>query len=151
MLSVQAQPVAENHDEFKAYYEKVLELVVESSKKVVVVGPALVGEMTDSASNNELKELNVLIESITRKYANVRFLNLQSVFLRYLSKLNCSNYIKTKVIRMMVEALFYKNPSKVDKQSKERGLHLTLDGIHLNSTGANMVAEHYAAEISKLF
>src|SRR5690625_91302 len=81
LLRVQAQPVVKNHDEFKDYYEKVLELVLGLSKNVVTVTPAIVGEHMDNAPNNEIKELNLLIESITRKQANVRFLDIQSVFL----------------------------------------------------------------------
>lgn len=150
LLSVQAQPVAKDHDEFKIYYEKVLELVMESSKKVVTVTPALVGEKIDNASNKEIKELNNLIQSIARKHGNVRFLDIQSVFFSHLSFVNSSDYIGIKVIKVMGDLLLYKKPSRIDKISKERGLHLTLDGIHLNSTGAQIVTEIYASEIEQL-
>lgn len=53
-------------------------------------------------------------------------------------------------MRVMVDIFFYKKPSRIDRLSKERGLHLTLDGIHLNSTGAQIVAEIYASEIKRL-
>ncbi|MER1958853.1 MAG: SGNH/GDSL hydrolase family protein [Solibacillus sp.] len=150
LLSVQAQPVAKDHNEFKDYYEKILDLVLVSSKKVVAVTPALVGENTNNAPNHEIKELNVLIQSITRNQANVSFLDIQSVFFSDLAKVNSSDYISTKVMRVMVDVFFYKKPSRIDRLSKERGLHLTLDGIHLNSTGAQIVAEIYASEIKRL-
>ena len=147
LLSMQAQPVAKDLDEFKDFYEKVLELVKDSSEKVVAVTPAIVGENTDNTPNHEIKEINTLIESIALAHPNVSYLNIHSVFLHHLSKVNSSDYISTKVMRVMKDALFYKKPSKVDKISKERGLHLTMDGIHLNSTGAQLVAEMYASEI----
>ncbi|MGN7478211.1 SGNH/GDSL hydrolase family protein [Solibacillus silvestris] len=150
LLSVQAQPVAKDHSEFKDYYEKILDLVHASSKKIVVVTPALVGENTENAPNHEIKELNVLIQSITRNQANVSFFDIQSVFLSHLSKVNSSDYISTKVMRVMMDVLFYKKPSRIDRLSKERGLHLTLDGIHLNSAGAQIVAEIYASEIKRM-
>lgn len=150
LLSVQAQPVAKDHNEFKDYYEKILDLVLVSSKKVVAVTPALVGENTNNAPNHEIKELNVLIQSITRNQENVSFLDIQSVFFSDLAKVNSSDYISTKVMRVMVDVFFYKKPSRIDRLSKERGLHLTLDGIHLNSTGAQIVAEIYASEINRL-
>ena len=150
LLSVQAQPVAKDHNEFKDYYEKILDLVLVSSKKVVAVTPALVGENTNNAANHEIKELNVLIQSITRNQENVSFLDIQSVFFSDLAKVNSSDYISTKVMRVMVDVFFYKKPSRIDRLSKERGLHLTLDGIHLNSTGAQIVAEIYASEIKRL-
>jgi lysophospholipase L1-like esterase len=150
LLSVQAQPVAKDHDEFKDYYEKVLALVIESSKKVVTVTPALVGENIDNAPNNEIKELNALIQSIASKYSNVSFIDMQSVFSSHLSKVNSSDYISTKIMRIMMDTLFYKSPSRIDELSKKRGLHLTLDGIHLNSDGAQIVAEIYASNIKHL-
>ncbi|QQZ07640.1 GDSL-type esterase/lipase family protein [Heyndrickxia vini] len=149
LLSVQAQPVAKDHDEFKDCYEKVLGLVLGSSKKVVAVTPALVGENTDNAPNNEITELNDLIQSIISKQTNVSFLDIQSVFLSHLSKVSSSDYISTKVMRVMMDVLFYRKPSRIDRLSKERGLHLTLDGIHLNSAGAQIVAETYASEIER--
>ena len=53
-------------------------------------------------------------------------------------------------MRVMKDVLFYRKPICIDKLSKKRGLHLTLDGIHLNSNGAAMVAEEYASMIEKL-
>ncbi|WP_035207243.1 SGNH/GDSL hydrolase family protein [Metabacillus indicus] len=150
MLSVQAQPAAKNHNEFKAYYEKILDLILSSSKKVVAVTPALVGENANNTPNHEIKELNLLIQSITRDQVNVSFLDIHSVFLTHLSKVNSSDYISTKVMRVMVDVLFYKKPSRIDRLSKKRGLHLTLDGIHLNSAGAEIVAEIYASEITRM-
>ena len=150
LLSVQAQPVAKNLEEFEEYYAKVLELIIESSKKVITVSPAIVGENTNNASNNEIKQMNVLIESITSKYENVSFLNMQSVFFNHLSKVNPSDYMNTKVMRVMMDVLLYRKASRVDKISKKRGLHLTLDGIHLNSVGAQIVADCYATIIQDL-
>lgn len=150
LLSVQAQPIAKDHDEFKDYYEKVLELIIKSSKKVVTVTPAIVGENTENDQNNEIKELNALIQFITLKHSNVSYLDIHSVFLNHLSNLNSSDYISTKVMRIMVDVLFYKKPSKIDKISRERGLHLTMDGVHLNSAGAEIVAGMYASEIERL-
>lgn len=148
LLKVQAQPVVKDFNEFEDYYVKVLELIIESSKEVIAVTPAIVGENTNNASNNEIKQMNALIESIASKYENVSFLNMQSVFFNHLSKEIPTDYINTKVMRVMMDVLLYKNASKVDKISKKRGLHLTLDGIHLNSAGAQIVANSFASIIT---
>jgi|SRR5690625_2251850 len=147
LLKVQAQPVVKNMNEFKEYYEKVLELVVESSKKVVTIGPAIVSENPEHESKHEIKEINRIIESITRNYENTSFTDMRSVFINHLKTIRTSDYLNLKVMRVMADVLFYKSPSQVDKVSKKRNLHLTLDGIHLNSRGAEMVAEVYAKEI----
>lgn len=149
LLKVQAQPIASDHEEFQELFTKVLELVVASSKQAVAVSPAVVGEKTLNASNKELKELSLIIQLITDKYPNVSFINMHSLFEKRLAKLDCSDYISTSVMSVMKDVLFYKNPIRIDKLSKKRGLHLTLDGIHLNSNGARVVAEEYASLIDR--
>jgi hypothetical protein len=49
-----------------------------------------------------------------------------------------------------MDVLFYKKPSRIDKLSKERGLQFTLDGVHFNSSGAQIVADVYASAIEQL-
>jgi lysophospholipase L1-like esterase len=39
---------------------------------------------------------------------------------------------------------------QIDGKAAERGLHLTLDGVHLNNVGATLVAEEFAAAIHRL-
>lgn len=150
LLRVQAQPVAKDHDEFKLYYEKNLTAALTSSKKVVAVSPALIGEHLNNASNQEIKQLSALIESLSAEYPNVHFLNLHSTFSEHLSTVRSSDYISTKVMRVMLDVLFYKSPARIDKLSEERGLHFTMDGIHLNSNGAQVVANAYAAMIDEI-
>ncbi|MBN3553358.1 SGNH/GDSL hydrolase family protein [Fictibacillus nanhaiensis] len=149
LLSVQAQPVAKDHEEFTAYYQKVLECVLSSSKFVITVTPAIVGEDLNNVSNQEIKQLNTLITSIAHKHKNVSTLNLHTVFEKHLSSIKSSDYISTKVLTVMKDVLFYKKTSRIDQLSKKRGLHLTLDGIHLNSKGAQIVAEEYATIIDQ--
>lgn len=149
LLSVQAQPVAKDHEEFREYYQKVLECVISSSKVVITVTPAVVGEDLNNVPNQEIKQLNTLITSISHKHRNVYTLNLHTVFEQHLSSVKSSDYISTKVLRVMKDVLFYKKTSRIDQLSKKRGLHLTLDGIHLNSNGAQIVADEYAAIIDQ--
>jgi len=149
LLKVKAQPIAADHEEFRKLFINVLELVSASSKQVVAVSPALVGE-TWNDSNKELKALSSIIQLATNKYPNVHFLNMQSVFEQRLSTLDSKDYISIRVFTVMKDVLFYKNPIRIDKLSKKRGLHLTLDGIHLNSYGAKVVAEEYASMMEQL-
>ena len=60
------------------------------------------------------------------------------------------DYMNTKVMRVMMDVLMYRKASRVDKISKKRGLHLTLDGIHLNSVGAQIVADCYSTIVHDL-
>lgn len=148
LLKVQAQPVAKDPEEFREYYSKALDMVIASTKQVVTVSPALVGET--SQNENEIKNLTTIIESLSRDHPNVSFLDLHSVFAKHLSNITSSDYLSINVMRVMMDVLFYKNPVSIDRLSKKRGLHLTLDGIHLNSTGAALVADKYSTMIDQL-
>lgn len=150
LLKVQAQPVTKDHQEYRDYYVNCLKMILASSNHVVLVTPALIGETIKNTPNKELKELSSIIQSISSKYANVSFLNMQEVFEQHLEQVNSSDYMNTNVIRVMKDVLLYKNPLRIDRLSKKRGLHLTLDGIHLNSKGAELVVEEYSAVIKRL-
>jgi lysophospholipase L1-like esterase len=148
LLKVQAQPVAKDPEEFRDYYNKVLDMVMASTKQVVTVSPALVGET--SQNDKEIKNLTSIIQSLSSDHPNVSFLDMHSVFEKHLSNVTSSDYLSINVMRVMMDVLFYKNPTSIDRLSKKRGLHLTLDGIHLNSMGAALVADYYSTMIDQL-
>lgn len=148
LLKVQAQPVAKDHQEFKEYFNLVLDMITSFSRQVVVVSPAIVGENIKSPSNEELRELTSIMES-SSKQSNVSFLNMNAIFEKKLATLHYSDYISTGIFRVMMDVLLYKKPERIDPLSSKRGLHLTLDGIHLNSKGARIVAEEYSSIINR--
>ena len=110
---------------------------------MVAVSPALVGEHIENPSNKEIKELSILIKSLSEK-EHVHYLDLHAVFERALANGNSSGYISTNPFRVMFDVFFYKNEARIDQLSTKRGLKLTLDGIHLNSAGAKIVSDEYA-------
>ncbi|MGE7839506.1 SGNH/GDSL hydrolase family protein [Lysinibacillus sp. NPDC093712] len=150
LLKVQAKPVVKDHEEFRTYFTKVVELILSSSKQIIIVSPAIVGENMLNEPNQELKDLSAIMQSASLKYQNFCFLNLQSVFEQQLSNVTSSDYIGTSILSVMKDVLFYKKASRINQLSKKRGLHLTLDGIHFNSKGAKIVADEYATKIDQL-
>ncbi|WP_010280841.1 SGNH/GDSL hydrolase family protein [Bacillus timonensis] len=150
LLNVQAQPMANDLDEFREYYNKVLNMVIASAKQIVTVSPALVGEITKNEYNKEIKNVTSIIQSLSREHVHVSFLDMHSVFEKRLSKVTSSDYLSINVMRVMMDVLLYKNPTRIDKLSKKRRLYLTLDGIHLNSAGAALVADEYSTMIDRL-
>lgn len=147
MLKVQAQPVVKNHEEFQEVYTKLIDMIRPFTKRIVAICPAIIGENIKNDANMELRELAVIIESITSKHDNVSYLDMIDVFEKHLVNANSSDYIGTGVITIMKDALLYRNPTRIDRLSKKRGLYLTLDGVHLNSLGANIVAKEYGKMI----
>jgi lysophospholipase L1-like esterase len=44
-------------------------------------------------------------------------------------------------LRVLLDTLILRTDEQIDGKATERGLHLTLDGVHLNSAGARLVAD----------
>ena len=49
-----------------------------------------------------------------------------------------------------MDAVTLRTDGQIDTKAAERGLQVTLDGVHLNSTGARLVAEEVGAAIESL-
>ncbi|AZB42309.1 SGNH/GDSL hydrolase family protein [Bacillus sp. FJAT-42376] len=144
MLNAQAQVPAKDEKEFEEVYKKCVEIILGSSKQIILVTPALIGEDTESHANKQLRTLSSIILSLADKQPNLLGLDLHTIFKHHLAQKTSSDYISVKVTRIMADALFHRKPSRIDKLSRERGLHLTLDGVHLNSLGAQITAGEYA-------
>ncbi|NLP50072.1 SGNH/GDSL hydrolase family protein [Bacillus sp. RO1] len=149
LLKVQAQPIARNSEEFRQYYENVLETVMQFTKEVVVVSPALIGENLNS-SNRGLLNLSIILKEISKEHKNVSFIDLHQAFTKQLETLQSSEYLSTGLGRLVKDVFLYRSPKRVDRLAEERGLHLTIDGVHLNSKGANIVVEEYAKVIDQI-
>ena len=102
---------------------------------------------TQNPWNRELEVLSGLIKELAACYAQVEYLDVRGVFIRQLAGQPVSRYLPTSMIRVALDALTLRSDEQIDRQSAERGLHLTLDGIHLNSAGAQLVADCFVAAI----
>ena len=137
------KPPSKNHEEFRAYYRATLDLLCRHGRRVLAVSPLLKGEEVGNPWNRELEVLSGLIQELAACYAQVEYLDVRSVFIRQLAGKPVSCYLPTSVIRVALDALTLRSDEQIDRQSAERGLHFTLDGIHLNSAGAQLVAETF--------
>ncbi|MFJ8530259.1 SGNH/GDSL hydrolase family protein [Bacillus sp. NPDC094106] len=144
LLKVKANPIASNQKEFQERYKILLEKILKQSKRVIVVSPTIIGENINNEWNKKIYKFRTVISALSQQYENVVYLNLYKEFSSILKNYDTSEYITTNPLRVMWEALFLKNQEKIDRISQKRGLYLTLDGVHLNSKGAKLVADHYA-------
>jgi lysophospholipase L1-like esterase len=142
-----AQRRARDLDEFRSCYRVVLDLVCERAWRVFVAPPALKGEDLENLANRRLVEMAGLIRDLTADYSRAEFLDLQAAFARELAARTGSNHSLRNPLRVLLDALTLKTDGQIDAKSAKRGLQLTLDGVHLNSAGARLVAEEFAAAI----
>ena len=72
---------------------------------------------------------------------NLTYLDIYSEFKEYLSNKETSDYLPIQVLKIYKDVKGLTNSSLVDLKSKERKLHLTLDGVHVNSKGAKIISK----------
>ena len=142
------KPHAASHDEFRAYYQATLDLLCRHAHRVIAVSPLLKGEDTGNPWNQDLQVLACVIEELTSQYEQAQYLDLRAVFFQKLARRPASGYLPTSLVRVALDAMTLRSKEQIDRKATERGLHLTLDGIHLNSVGAELVAEAFLSEIA---
>jgi lysophospholipase L1-like esterase len=142
-----AQRRATDMEEFRSYYQATLDLLCERAGRVIVAPPALKGEDPDNPWNRRLADLAGLIKDVTAECDRAEFLDLQAAFARELAGWSGSDHVPRNPLRVLLDALTLRTDGQIDGKAAARGLHLTLDGVHLNSAGAKLVAEEFAAVI----
>ncbi len=134
-------------DEFRACYRSILDLLCQNTGRVIAASPALRGEDLGSDWAGQLEALSHAIEEMAAFYEGVEFLDLRTVFAQGLAGKRISNYVPRSPLHVAWDALTLRSDEQIDRRAGERGLHLTLDGLHLNSAGAALVAETFLNRI----
>lgn len=146
------QPWARSREEFGYYFRDTLEYLSDKTKRIVVVSPLLIGEDIDNVWNGELDSLIDVIHDSLKEFQNIEYLDIRKTFVTYLQGHGISKYVPRSAIRVVIDAITLKTSQKVDEKSADRGLHLTLDGVHPNGFGAKLIAdclEHYVKTLNE--
>jgi lysophospholipase L1-like esterase len=140
------QPWAEDLDAFRSQYAGLLALVGEAAGRVIAASPLLIGENLNNEWNQKLaRYIAVTREEADR--AGAEFVDLRARAAGLLAGKPISSYLPTSHWRTLLDGLTLLTDDQIARMSSRRGLHLTLDGVHLNPTGAEMVAEAFAAAL----
>ena len=134
------QPWAEDRLEFKEYYRSILEFLQDNIGRLVTLPPLFIGEDLGNPWNRELAVLSDIIRDLSGPFPHVEFLDWRERFSSFLDSKIISPYIPKSVFRVIMDALFLKTPEDLEHRASERGLHFTIDGVHLNTAGAEEVA-----------
>jgi lysophospholipase L1-like esterase len=147
--ALRRQPRSQNLDEFRAYYQETLALLCRHARRVIAVAPLMKGEALDSQWNRQIDVLANIIEGLTTHYGPVEYLDLRPAFYAKLADRQTSDYLQEHPLRIALDILTLWSDAQVDKQAAKRGLHFTLDGVHLNSAGAEIVADMFSKAVVK--
>ena len=141
-------PISRNNVEFKEHYQSILSILSQSAGVVVTVPPILIGEDLDGRWNHDLFVLAQSIKELTALHENVTYLDLRAPFVLRLAQKRPSEYVPVSALQIARDEMTLKTSAQIDRLADERGLHVTLDGVHLNSTGAELVASEFMDTIT---
>lgn len=111
-------------DKFEKFYQAIINKLKAIGSEIVLCTPTTIGEKTDFSNpqDGELNEYSVIVRQLAQKN-NLQVIDLRKIFHEYDLKNNTEN--------------------------KDRDI-LTVDGVHLNPTGNELVAEEMWKVIKKL-
>ena len=105
--------------------------------------------LTGIILHRKLEELSHEIRTISEKYENVTYALLRKAFMKKLQGKHMSSYLPTSLIQFARDKSTCTTLREIDRISFERDLTFTLDGVHLNSRGAELVADFLKVIIEK--
>lgn len=149
LKTLRRQPWAKNHEVFTAQYKNLLNLLAVKTDWLFIVPPVFIGEDLENPWNKELEALNTVIRELSFFHQNCEFVDLRERFTEKLKGQSPSPYVPKSFMQIIKETLTLKTHETGERESLERGLQLTLDGVHLNNFGAGLAAEVFAKIIEE--
>ena len=143
------QPWLRDLSRFEGEYGKLLTFLSDKAEHVVAVSPLFIGEDLNNPWNQKLEELSRQIASAARGCANAEYLDLRNEFRPLLSVKNTGAYIPRSAGRILLDIFTLDRTGAVEERSRERDLLYTLDGVHLNAAGAEVVARAFTMKIEE--
>lgn len=144
------QPRAKSTAEFRERYAAALDLLAGKAKRVVAASPMILGEEVDNRWNPELARLSEIVALLAKERERVIFVDLHLAFAGRLASRPVSSYLPDSAVQVLRDSRELEATRSVDQISEIRGLHYTLDGVHLNSAGAKVVADLFSEWIEKM-
>ncbi len=147
LKTLRRQPWAKNHDVFTTHYKKLLNFLAAKADWLFTVPPLFIGEDLENPWNRELEVLNTVVRELSFFQENCDFIDLRERFTDKLKGQSPSPHVPRSFIQIIKDTLTLKTSGTLDRESLERGLQFTLDGVHLNNVGAGLTAEVFAEVI----
>ncbi len=142
-------PWTRDHREFESIYGLLLDELCYRSRVIYTVSPWFIGEDPDNDWNSELDELAAIVQAVSANHEHTSYLDIRAQFRNELDNGTVSSYVPRSALTVAWDVLRLQGVTAVDQKAEQRGLKYTLDGVHLNSKGARVVAEHFAKIIKK--
>lgn len=135
-----------NLQQFEHHLRESVDYMVSVSKvKVVLTTLGCINESNTAVTNLKAREYNKVIRKVAKEY-NCALADVEERFASYLNQRSTSDYLMEIFINTAFLDAINCIIRRADHLSETRGLHLTIDGVHLNTKGALIFKE----EVEKL-
>ncbi|MHA2399459.1 MAG: SGNH/GDSL hydrolase family protein [Promethearchaeota archaeon] len=132
--------------QFESLLEERLKTIISlTNAKIIVTTISCIGEIYNSQLNQQRRLINEQIKRVCFKY-NLGVADVSSIFDEIILNSNSSGYLLENVLNLVTDYFRSVKSKWADKISSKRNLSLTIDGVHLNSKGAQI----YCKEISAI-
>ncbi len=139
-----------NTQTFEYDYREILKYIQINNSRIIVIPPLLIGEDINNKWNTELKHYVLTIEKLIKDYPQVEYLDIRRDFINHLSEKEISEYVPNSLMELLNDVKDIHSNQGVDDRSESRGLYLTLDGVHINSQGAQIIADRIYNSLIKI-
>lgn len=146
LKSLKRQFAAKDESMFKKQYQELVDYILLYNNNLIIIPPLLIGEDITNKWNQSLTGLRQVTKDIATKYT-LSFLTVYEEYYAYIQDKEISQFLPLSVKTLLKDVSGLSNSNLVDLKSKERGLHLTLDGVHINSIGANIISKAISGQI----
>lgn len=150
-------------EEFVEKYEEMIIFLEKYTKNLVIFPSFLIGEEIENKWNNILDQQSKGVEDLITKRNKEKIENGKRVISTFVDlrkeitnklkeKESISKFLPTSLMTMITDVYFVSwfGDNAITKKSKERNLHLTLDGVHLNYEGAKLISDLAIKEIQRI-
>ncbi len=139
--------IAADRDEFLGTYKKILKEI--GPAPALAVSIPCIGEDLENEPNSTVDDYNRGLEKLCTRHGKtfIDFNRRQKEIIRA-SGLEAPQFISKNSGRMIADVIFTRQSGGADKLSEKRNLAVTMDGVHLNRRGAEVLAEMIQEKIS---
>lgn len=141
---------SKNSDRFKQAYHQILDITTSIAPTVLSLPPLLIGEDPLNPWNRKLGILAGICRRLSEEVPGVRFLDIRKSILDTLKQGAVSEYLPNRMKTISVDVITLTDDEKVNRKASERGLRFTVDGVHLNTAGAEFIADELYKEIMEI-
>jgi lysophospholipase L1-like esterase len=135
------QPWARSEQTFRAHYKKCLSRLHPHAPRVVTIPPLLIGENLSSSWNLRMDRLSTIINEVSKRMEGAEFLDVRKGLFSHLPEQRGRDFQPKSALPILRE----KEPRFISSRKEGTGDQvpyvLTIDGVHLNRLGAELVAE----------